>query len=143
MRKIKSIKDVVDWGLCTGCGACYYFCSEGAISLANIESVGIRPIFTEESCPEYQDCLSVCPGYRVNSNVSLQGDESDRNDSSILIGPALRIWRFASPVGCPMPAAPLMPQAVDSYNRITLSQHKTLAHLGNGGLIFASLFRRG
>ena len=31
-RRIQTLKDVVDWGLCTGCGACLSVCPVDAIS---------------------------------------------------------------------------------------------------------------
>jgi len=45
VRHIKTIQDVVDWGLCIGCGACYYARDKAAVTLVNVESVGIRPQF--------------------------------------------------------------------------------------------------
>ncbi len=54
MSKIKSVKDVVDWGLCTGCGACFSACKKDAISLVNIEIVGIRPKVNTDLCSS--DC---------------------------------------------------------------------------------------
>src|SRR5689334_3426814 len=65
-RKIRGIQDVVDWGLCTGCGACYYACSKGEVSLVNIEAVGIRPQFNTAQCASCTECLSICPGYHVD-----------------------------------------------------------------------------
>src|SRR3982074_2669302 len=41
--RIKSLPDVVDWGMCVGCGACYSACDKDAVALVNIEAVGIRP----------------------------------------------------------------------------------------------------
>jgi coenzyme F420 hydrogenase subunit beta len=64
--KIQNLKDVVDWGLCTGCGACSYSCSRGGISLVNIDDIGIRPQFSSSLCAECTKCLSICPGYTVD-----------------------------------------------------------------------------
>ena len=67
LSRIKTLKDVVDWGLCTGCGACYYACARGGISLVNVESVGIRPRFETAECAACTACLAICPGYQVDA----------------------------------------------------------------------------
>jgi coenzyme F420 hydrogenase subunit beta len=67
MRKLTTIKDVVEWGLCIGCGACYSYCYRGAVSLVKIESVGIRAKIDLKKCGECCECLRFCPGYGVNS----------------------------------------------------------------------------
>jgi len=89
MRSVKRIYDVPDWGLCTGCGACAYFCNKGAVSLENIECVGIRPIFKRDICAECDGCLEICPGIRVElgngcTNIPLKSD--------LLIGNSVDIW---------------------------------------------------
>jgi len=91
IRRIKTIRDVVDWRLCTGCGACYYACNKGAISLINIESVGIRPKFNRKVCSSCTDCLSICPGNYVNANLGVNG-VAEKIESDLLIGPTLEIW---------------------------------------------------
>jgi coenzyme F420 hydrogenase subunit beta len=91
MANIQSLSDVVEWDLCTGCGACYYACSESAISLVNIESVGIRPQFNSLACAACTKCLSICPGYVVdvtNMTVSMPL----RTEADHAFGPALEIW---------------------------------------------------
>ena len=70
MRVIKTIQDVVDWGLCTGCGICSYICNrKGAIELVNLEEIGIRPKFNRTICKECSDCLEFCPGFSIDANV--------------------------------------------------------------------------
>jgi coenzyme F420 hydrogenase subunit beta len=90
-RNIRTLKDVVDWGLCTGCGACFYACGRGGISLANVESAGIRPLFLRQDCASCTKCLSICPGYRVEGQPvdSLPVAAGEANDG---FGPALEIW---------------------------------------------------
>jgi coenzyme F420 hydrogenase subunit beta len=63
-QQIKTLKDIVDRRLCAGCGACYYALPEGAVSMVNIESEGIRPKFFIDPT-KTADCLSFCPGYSV------------------------------------------------------------------------------
>src|SRR5437660_11855093 len=90
-RKIKGIQDVVDWGLCTGCGACYYACSKSGVSLVNIEAVGIRPRFNTEQCAGCTECLSICPGYQVDAQLAI-GDCAETSDGDHEVGHALEIW---------------------------------------------------
>lgn len=90
-RKIRNIKDVVDWGLCIGCGACYYYCKENAIRLKNVESQGIRPMLDISKCNGECQCLDVCPGYQVDSHL-VYDDPFDFKNGHELFGPALEIW---------------------------------------------------
>jgi coenzyme F420 hydrogenase subunit beta len=83
------MKDVVDWGLCTGCGACYSACTEGAVTLISIESVGIRPRFNPP-CGACNRCLSICPGYNVDGNLVIGSSKDSVADHEF--GPALEIW---------------------------------------------------
>ena len=95
MRSVKSLQDVVDWDLCTGCGACFYACTEGAVSLVNIENVGIRPRFNSPACASCTQCLSICPGYLIDRECTQTASGNTTGDSEI--GPALEIWEgFAS-----------------------------------------------
>ena len=90
LRTIKAIQDVVDWGLCTGCGACYYACGSHSVSLVNIVSVGIRPKF-DAACAACTDCLSICPGYSVDGDL-VAGSAPKRTEAEHEFGPALEIW---------------------------------------------------
>ncbi len=85
IRELKKIKDVVDWGLCTGCGACYFNCDKGRVALVNVESFGIRPRF--DDCSTCTSCLAICPGNRVDGTGTLD-HESNHPD----LGPVLEIW---------------------------------------------------
>ncbi len=90
-REIKKLQDVVDWGLCTGCGACYYACDKGAITLENLQTVGIRPRFTSDECASCTRCLSICPGYSVDGDLETQRARN-RTYADDEFGPALEIW---------------------------------------------------
>ncbi|MCE5210543.1 MAG: Coenzyme F420 hydrogenase/dehydrogenase, beta subunit C-terminal domain [Deltaproteobacteria bacterium] len=91
MRSIKTIKDVVGWGLCVGCGACQYYCGIDSIELENIESIGIRPKFKKLDCIKYAECLKFCPGYSIGAERSCEQNNPPIADS--LIGPVLEIWQ--------------------------------------------------
>jgi coenzyme F420 hydrogenase subunit beta len=90
-QQIKSIQDVVDWGLCTGCGACYYACSRSGVSLVNIEAVGIRPRFQTAECAGCKECLSICPGYQVDADLAT-GDHAETGEGDHEVGHVLEIW---------------------------------------------------
>jgi len=89
-RRIRTIQDVVDWGLCTGCGACHSSCSRGGVTLVNVESVGIRPQF-DASCAGCTQCLSICPGYSIDSEL-VTGHSEKRSQADHEFGPVLEIW---------------------------------------------------
>jgi coenzyme F420 hydrogenase subunit beta len=90
-RTIRTIQDVVDWGLCIGCGACYYACPKGGVSLVNVNSIGIRPKFDAASCGPCTDCLSICPGYFVDGELAT-GRVPKVSEADHEFGPALEIW---------------------------------------------------
>lgn len=90
-RKIKTIGDVVDWGLCTGCGACFSACKRGGVQLVNLPEVGIRPKFIDPKCETCAECLAVCPGYEVDGNAAT-GPNPNPTEAEIEFGKALEIW---------------------------------------------------
>jgi coenzyme F420 hydrogenase subunit beta len=90
-RRIATLKDVVDWGLCTGCGACYYACSRQGISLLNVESIGIRPRFDFAACAGCTECLSICPGNSVEGKLAT-GHVSNAAEVHPAVGSALEVW---------------------------------------------------
>lgn len=86
IRKIKTVRDVVAWNLCIGCGACASICRRGGgIELVDVPSHGIRPRFTDLDCAGCTDCLAVCPGVCVDANGGID-DELDDVVESRFIG---------------------------------------------------------
>jgi coenzyme F420 hydrogenase subunit beta len=91
MRRLSALKDVVDWGLCIGCGACYAYCDRGAVSLVKIESIGIQAKVDTKKCGECCECLRFCPGCGVNSlEVDRQFNYTPL--SHPLVGPAASVY---------------------------------------------------
>ena len=88
---INSLQEVVDWELCTGCGACYYACDRGAVRLEHIPSVGIRPRFESQGCASCTRCLSFCPGYAVDGQLQTEQTTVARTTENEF-GFALEIW---------------------------------------------------
>ena len=91
MRSIKTLGDVVDWGLCTGCGACAYACKHGGISLVNIAETGIRPQFNLPDCANCTECLGICPGHEVDDGLAA-GAAAANGHQKEEFGRALEIW---------------------------------------------------
>lgn len=89
-RKIRTLRDVVAWNLCTGCGACAYACKNEGVVLQNIDSIGIRPIFNGP-CEECTECLSICPGYSVDGDILFAG-RPKKTESDYEFGQTLEIW---------------------------------------------------
>ena len=90
-RAIRTVKDVAEWGLCTGCGVCRAVCRNGAVSLVDIEEIGIRPVVDGKRCADCGECVSVCPGVGVDSSAVDRG-EKDSVRSGGLLGPVLEVW---------------------------------------------------
>lgn len=88
---MKTLADVVDWGLCIGCGACAYACRTAGIRMVHVETEGYRPVFDGSSCARCTECLAICPGYRVNGNLEI-GHLGKHTDADHEFGPVLEIW---------------------------------------------------
>ncbi len=86
-----NVKDVVQYRLCHGCGACSSVCEHNAIELRNFLTEGIRPVVSQGCCSRCGRCLDVCSG------VKLSHDNSIFSDSLIPElkeewGPVLSVW---------------------------------------------------
>ena len=71
----ETIEEVVEMGLCTGCGTCVGICPTSAICMIEDERKGIYiPKLIEDECNRCGLCLDACPGYsddlaELNLNV--------------------------------------------------------------------------
>jgi coenzyme F420 hydrogenase subunit beta len=88
-RRIRTLQDVVDWGLCTGCGVCVSACRQGGVTMVDIEDVGLRPRF-EGACATCTGCLAVCPGNHVDAGIAVERTAASSVEREI--GHALEIW---------------------------------------------------
>jgi coenzyme F420 hydrogenase subunit beta len=86
--RLKTVTDVVDWGLCVGCGACAY-ASNGNARMVHVEAEGFRPIFVNPGAASSGELLQVCPGAQIDaSRLAVSAPtKADRE-----FGATLEIW---------------------------------------------------
>jgi coenzyme F420 hydrogenase subunit beta len=89
-HSLKTLSDVVDWGLCVGCGACAY-ASKGGARMVHVESEGFRPTFDDPRVTTSAELLKICPGAHVNGNLEV-GSLPKRTAGDYEFGPTLEIW---------------------------------------------------
>jgi len=90
-RLLKTIPDVVDWGLCVGCGACAY-ASKGAARMVHVQSEGFRPVFDDpQAAAASSELLEICPGAHIDGNLEI-GGLPKRTVADHEFGPTLEIW---------------------------------------------------
>lgn len=88
----QTLGDVVDWGLCIGCGACAFACTRGSVKMVHVESEGFRPTFEDPACHACTECLPICPGAGVKAN-SLEQPGVGVADVQRELGRTLEIWQ--------------------------------------------------
>ena len=88
----ETISQVVEDGLCTGCGTCVALCPEEAIEMVINRKKGIYvPELNEGKCNNCGICYKVCPGHEVDFktlNLEIFGKEPE----DILIGNHLNCY---------------------------------------------------
>ncbi len=90
-KNIRTVKGIVDWRLCLGCGACHYICPARKIELVDAVDEGIRPIVVDEHCAECRLCLDVCPAFENDHSELLQRPGIDPGVAPDF-GPVLEVW---------------------------------------------------
>jgi coenzyme F420 hydrogenase subunit beta len=87
---LKTYSDVVEWGLCVGCGACAH--AKPGVRMIHVESEGFRPVFyAAADNGAGQDRMEICPGARVDGNLKI-GGLAKQTAADHEFGPTLEIW---------------------------------------------------
>jgi coenzyme F420 hydrogenase subunit beta len=89
--KIRSITDVAERQLCTGCGACAYI-QPDVIRMVDDPDHGRRPVVQPDS-RSTMEALGVCPGIRLEHDPDPSGTIPGLRDSW---GPVLEVWEGAA-----------------------------------------------
>lgn len=92
MPKVRNIKDVAEYQLCCGCGACAYI-SPDEIRMVDAVDYGRRPYFAqgEPRDPRSAEAMKVCPGIELSHTF-------DRKDPALIRelldawGPIREVW---------------------------------------------------
>jgi len=91
MKKIKSIIDVVEYQLCTGCGMCAYIEPLRFEMLDSLE-YGKRPFLIEKCVDETGEALAVCPGIHLKRENNIDNDENIISELSDGWGNVYSVW---------------------------------------------------
>jgi len=62
----ESVKDVLDYGLCTGCGTCVGICPHGVLEMSQSSDTAVPTLSSSSLCVGCRLCLRVCPGISLN-----------------------------------------------------------------------------
>jgi coenzyme F420 hydrogenase subunit beta len=137
----KNAKDIVDNGLCLGCGVCLTVCPCNSISLKDITDIGIRPIIDFDTCNNCGLCVKVCPGTGI-SHLDLESRFS--SDAVKAWGPVLEVWqgyakdekiRFAGSSGGVVTALSMYALEKDNYAGVLHTKASSDSPLSNTAVI--------
>lgn len=87
----QTLGEVVDWGLCVGCGACAYACKQKGVRMVHVENEGFRPVFDTDACSRCSECIDICPGAGLNASLE-NGHVQKQSEADHEFGPTLEIW---------------------------------------------------
>jgi coenzyme F420 hydrogenase subunit beta len=84
MTVLDNITEVVEDGLCTGCGTCAGVCPTGAVTMRVLNGL-LLPEVKEDECISCRLCLKCCPGYSVDFE-KLNSEVFGKQPEDFLIG---------------------------------------------------------
>lgn len=87
---IKTIEDVVNYQLCTGCGMCAA-AEPNRFEMQDVEDYGRRPTLTKKEEPTTGDAFSCCPGHSLEHSYDKEA-ENYIEELADCWGPVLGIW---------------------------------------------------
>jgi coenzyme F420 hydrogenase subunit beta len=90
MPRLNNVRQIAEWRLCLGCGACAYICPEH-IRLQNFADEGVRPIVDTDHCASCNECLQVCPAFENDHREINRRPQIDPGLTQYC-GPVLEIW---------------------------------------------------
>ena len=91
MKSIKSIIDVVEYQLCTGCGICAYM-EPLRFEMVDTLEYGKRPFLIEKYIDETGEALAVCPGIQLNRENNIHKDKDIISELHAGWGPVYAVW---------------------------------------------------
>ncbi|UCD96262.1 MAG: Coenzyme F420 hydrogenase/dehydrogenase, beta subunit C-terminal domain [Candidatus Bathyarchaeota archaeon] len=77
-----TINQIVDAGLCCGCGTCAGVCPQGAVQMVIQDDLYV-PQINSTDCTNCELCVKTCPGHFVDFEVLTKTMESDIEDADI------------------------------------------------------------
>lgn len=89
--KIKTIQDVVEHQLCTGCGMCAYI-EESRFDMCDTYRFGKRPFVIDGALAETGDALRICPGINLHRGNKNNYDDGIVHDLFDAWGPVFGVW---------------------------------------------------
>lgn len=89
--KLRSIQDVVDYQLCTGCGVCASV-ESARFRMGDSLEFGRRPFLKENAAPETFEALQACPGARLEHPPAADHDALQIEDLRDAWGPVYGVW---------------------------------------------------
>jgi len=73
-----NIKTIIDYDLCSGCGACSIICPKEAISIYKSPCLN-KPAIDMKLCINCHKCINICPGYKYYSQIFLESNSQKIN----------------------------------------------------------------